>query len=143
MIYGKTRFNISFLFFIGLIIFCHLDAKERNFNDLTIFVNNIEQIPKERSLREAYFKVLLSLNRDLFYAFGDYLRILYGDEVRNYGNQIRSDTEGVKQRFYELATLTANDGSFIIRRNQYTPEQLFQYMLLIEDLTAAFNELFE
>lgn len=144
MIINKlSSFCISFLLFIALSFFCSLDAQERNVNDLAIFVDNIEQIPEERSLREEYFKVLLALNRDLFYGFGDYLRILYGDQVRGYGDQMRLDTEGVKQRFYDLATWTANDGSFIIRKNQYTREQLYQYMLMVQSLAEAFNELFE
>lgn len=120
-----------------------VNAREKNLNDLIIFLDNIEQIPKERHLREEYFKVLLSYNRTLFYSFGDYLRILYGDEVQNYEDQIRDDTEVVKQQFYDLATWIANDGSFIIRKNQYTREQLYQYMILSERLTEAFNELFE
>lgn len=118
-------------------------AIEKNINDLVIFLDNIEQIPKERRLRKEYFQTLRELNSAMFDGFGAYVSIIYDQGVKTYGNRLYSDTEVLKEEFNDYGTALAQAGTAIIWHNKYSPEELFQYMLMTERFAEIFNEVFE
>lgn len=131
-----------FLFYLSISGGFFINAQERNYNNLVIFVDSKNQIPKERALRKAYFNLLLDYNKALIDGSWSYFDLLYGTNFR-FTNKDRNEDEVNREELNDLATAIANDSVFIIIQDNYSREELFEYSHMSEQLTEFFNELFE
>lgn len=138
-------FKLNHLFLIGsLFIFSLsvLHAWDEGYNKPFIFVDNVDEIPEKRSLRKAYFLVLLDYQKELVKGFTGYLEMLYGNVLSPGYSRRDAITEAIKDDFFWQSEIIQYAGMNMIIFGYYSKGELYDYSRMIQRSAETFNQLF-
>jgi hypothetical protein len=107
-----------------------------------IFVDSVNEIPQSRSLRKAYFLVLLDYQKSLVAGFRAYLDLLYGDMLSPGYSERDAITEAIKDDFFWQTEIIQYAGMNMIIFDYFSKGELYDYSRMIERSAETFYQLF-